>query len=120
MYEQEAKERAYQNIAQQNTGQFIGGAIAGNAISQGVPPKASVSNEIINRLESVNGVLRDVVNMQRQLLDKLHGPRPENPNCEAKVNPAMGALGTIDERLNWVMNSAQEVMKNQQALDKLA
>lgn len=89
-------------------------------IAQAVP-KAPAAQEIVSRLETLNGILRDVIICQRNLLERLHGPSPTSDSVgkSANVSPS-GYLNTIEERLNWLMQTSQEIVSNQQTLDRLA
>ena len=100
---------------------YVANGIASGAV-QGLnaPVKQTVAVEIVNQIELINSTLRDVITSQRNLLDRLHGPRPENPCCEASKSPNMGILGTIEERINWLRSSSQELLENQRSLDRLA
>lgn len=78
--------------------------------------KATASEEIINRLGNINGILRDVIASQRNLIDRLHGASPVNPSSEKSPPSPNGHLAAIDERLQWVMQAAQEISSNQNKL----
>ena len=93
----------------------------GNSAAGLSTPKPSVTVEIITRLENLNSILRDVIVGQRHLMEMLHGSCPEVANdVKASAPSPSGTLNAIDERLNWLMNSAQEIASNQQTLDRLA
>lgn len=121
MYEAEAKERAYRELNNQvacNSG-YIGHSQA--AANYPSPPKQpTVVSEIINRLENLHSLLRDAANSQCILIEKLHGPSPVTAIGEKGIQPNGGLLLTIDERLNWLLSTAQEINVNQQRLDGIA
>lgn len=93
------------------------GLMEGNMIK---PPSMSVTAALIIKLENINTILRDAIICQRSLVERLHGPSPEAAKEAGKCPSPAGALDIIDDRLSWILHSAQEITINQQALDRLA
>lgn len=96
---------------------FTQGSIGNN---NSVPPQPTVSAEIITRLETLHSVLRNVADNQRNLLERLHGPRPANGQADTKSPIPNGFLQTIDERFGWLSSIASEITDNQNQLNRLA
>lgn len=118
MNDYQAKESAIGSLRGQ---QYVNhGAGISNAQAPCPPSSATVASEIISRMENLHCLLKDILISQRNLMERLHGPRPETPSNEAKVVQPQGLLGTIDERLNWLSHTAQEISSNQMTLDRLA
>lgn len=100
----------------------IGYQQSGNA-AQGLNSaaiKKSVTAEMVNRLEGINGTLRTVIASQKALIERLHGQKAEKDCGETCAPTPSGMLYTLEERLNWLTNSANEISLNQQVLNNLA
>lgn len=85
-----------------------------------LPPKQSVSNEIINRMEGLNSTLLSILDHQQGLIDRLHGASPTAGIAEGKNVAGGGLLSAIDERMNWLVSNAQKILENQCKLNNLA
>lgn len=81
--------------------------------------KPTVVEEILNRLGCINDILRDVISSQHNLIDRLHGATPVASSDEKASTSPNGHLAAIDEKLQWVLRAAQEIMNNQNRLEHL-
>lgn len=95
---------------------FIGQHTAG----MNVPVQPTVTQVLAGRLEAIGKYLEETAVRQCSLLERLHGPRPEEKNPGSPIAPPCGTLGIISERLGYVESLAKKVLDTQTTLDHLA
>ena len=84
------------------------------------PKQQTVTEALYQRLENINKLLCETSERQRQLLERLHGPRPCDPEPQNKPIQPQGALGLIDEKLGYIENNARRLLDAQMTIDRIA
>lgn len=83
------------------------------------PRQQTVTEALFQRLETINRLLCETSERQRQLLERLHGPRPCDPEAQNKPAQPSGALGMIDEKLGHIETNARRLLDTQMTIDKI-
>lgn len=82
-------EPSYANTGAQkasyHSGAQVGQQVAG--LAQGIPPKQPAIQEHANRLHDSAAQLADLNGRLSNILSRLHGPSPEDPNAAATPTP---------------------------------
>lgn len=83
------------------------------------PRQQTVTEALFQRLENINRILCETSERQRQLLERLHGPRPSEPESANKPIQPVGALGLIDEKIMHIENNARRLLETQMTIDRI-
>lgn len=85
------------------------------------PPKQmTVAETVLSRLQTIQQLLLETLERKQLLLERLHGPRPCDPEAQNKALQQPGVLGLIDEKLGYVESIARKILDAQITIDRIA
>ena len=92
-----------------------------NAGQAGLAPakQQTVTEALFGRLETINRLLCETAERQRNLLERLHGPRPCDPEAQNKPIQPQGVFGLIDEKLGHIETNARRLLDTQMTIDRI-
>jgi Asp-tRNA(Asn)/Glu-tRNA(Gln) amidotransferase B subunit len=83
------------------------------------PVAESAVAQLMNDLDYVNQLVKDLLASQKRQLDRLFGGKPESPEGLIGNMPAMGSLGVLNNQITTLRAQISSALDNQSQLERI-